>query len=46
MWNGESPVRRLRAVHISAGFALVAFFLLAPFTDRAPVRPAPGRSPR
>ncbi|MFX0592584.1 hypothetical protein [Melissospora conviva] len=39
MWNGESPVRRLRAVHISAGFALVALFLLAPFTDPG-TRPA------
>ncbi|WP_406045000.1 hypothetical protein OG799_11305 [Micromonospora sp. NBC_00898] len=31
MWNGESQVRRLRAAHVAAGFALVGVFLLAPF---------------
>jgi hypothetical protein len=33
MWNGSRPVRRLRAVHIAAGFAFVAVFLLTPFSD-------------
>ena len=31
MWNSARPVRRLRAVHISAALALVGIFALAPF---------------
>ncbi|MGN9778079.1 hypothetical protein ACTMS0_20285 [Micromonospora sp. H33] len=34
MWNGESQVRRLRAAHVAAGFALVGVFLLAPFAGQ------------
>ncbi|SDY39839.1 hypothetical protein SAMN05444365_102138 [Micromonospora pattaloongensis] len=33
MWNGGAPVRRLRAVHVAAGFALVGVLLLAPFLE-------------
>jgi hypothetical protein len=31
LWNGTGPVRRLRAVHVSAAFALVGVFVLSPF---------------
>jgi hypothetical protein len=31
LWNGTGPVRRLRAVHVTAAFALVGVFLLTPF---------------
>jgi hypothetical protein len=30
LWNGRGPVRRLRAVHVSAGLALVGVLLVAP----------------
>ncbi|MFI7575909.1 hypothetical protein [Micromonospora sp. NPDC049497] len=39
MWNGESQVRRLRAAHVAAGFALVGVLLLAPFADRSATEP-------
>ena len=32
MWNGQEPVRRLRAVHVSAAIAVVGVFLVAPLT--------------
>jgi hypothetical protein len=31
MWNSARPVRRLRAVHVSAALSLVGMFALAPF---------------
>jgi hypothetical protein len=34
MWNGRGPVRRLRALHNAAAFAVTAVFLLAPLLDR------------
>jgi hypothetical protein len=30
MWNGMMPVRRLRSVHVTAGFAVIALLLTAP----------------
>lgn len=33
MWNSARPVRRLRAVHITAALALVGIFALSPFSD-------------
>jgi hypothetical protein len=40
MFNGRAPVRRLRAVHITAGFAVIALMLLAPLW-RSHHRPLP-----
>ncbi|WP_446215114.1 hypothetical protein [Micromonospora sp. IBHARD004] len=37
MWNGASQVRRLRAAHVAAGFALVGVLLLAPFVGHGHV---------
>lgn len=36
MWNSARPVRRLRAVHISAALCLVGIFALAPFAREWP----------
>ncbi|WP_249999095.1 hypothetical protein [Actinoplanes sp. M2I2] len=35
MWNGEDPVRRLRAVHLTAALAVVGVFLSAPLSTPA-----------
>jgi hypothetical protein len=35
MWNGAEPVRRLRSLHVSTGFAASGIFLLAPLTSGA-----------
>jgi hypothetical protein len=32
MWNGARPVRKLRSLHVSTGFATAGIFLLAPLT--------------
>jgi hypothetical protein len=32
MWNGREPVRRLRAVHMTAALAVIGVFLAAPVT--------------
>ncbi|AGZ42825.1 hypothetical protein [Actinoplanes friuliensis] len=36
MWNSARPVRRLRAVHVTAALALVGILALAPFTRDRP----------
>ncbi|WP_433383244.1 hypothetical protein ACQPZX_20815 [Actinoplanes sp. CA-142083] len=33
MWNGSEPVRRLRALHLTAGLAVVGVFLSTPSTS-------------
>ena len=33
MWNGAKPVRKLRSLHVSTGFAIAGIFLLAPLTS-------------
>lgn len=37
MWNGAEPVRRLRSLHVSTGFATAGIFLLAPLTSGADI---------
>jgi hypothetical protein len=34
IWNGVGPVRRLRAVHVTAGLSFIALFLVAPVAGR------------
>ncbi|WP_238018129.1 hypothetical protein KZZ52_35560 [Dactylosporangium sp. AC04546] len=36
LWNGTGPVRRLRAVHVTAWLAVVGIFLLTPFARHRP----------
>ncbi|MET7401529.1 hypothetical protein ABZS66_49415 [Dactylosporangium sp. NPDC005572] len=36
LWNGTGPVRRLRAVHVTAWLAVVGIFLLTPFARHWP----------
>jgi hypothetical protein len=45
MWNSARPVRRLRAVHISAALGLVGMFALAPFARDWPSLHAGGTVP-
>jgi hypothetical protein len=45
MWNSARPVRRLRAVHISAALCLVGMFALAPFARDWPSLHAGGAVP-
>jgi hypothetical protein len=33
MWNGAEPVRRMRSLHVCAGFATAGIFLMAPLTS-------------
>jgi hypothetical protein len=33
MWNGAEPVRRMRSLHVCAGFATAGIFLVAPLTS-------------
>ena len=33
MWNGAEPVRRMRSLHVCAGFATAGLFLVAPLTS-------------
>ena len=33
MWNGAKPVRKLRSLHVSTGFATAGIFLLAPLAS-------------
>jgi len=33
MWNGAEPVRRMRSLHVCAGFATAGIFLTAPLTS-------------
>jgi hypothetical protein len=42
MWNSAKPVRRLRAVHVTAALALVGILALAPFVRDWPAGPTTG----